>query len=158
MEQQVTTLSTRLRRLYGCAGDGTPADRRNGRAITMWSLVWAAVWLLALATMEWYGDQSLVVSTAALSATALATIPLIRAYVRFLREADELTRMIHLQAMAVGFGAAFVIAVLQRFLEKVVNLIPELARLDPMEFLNPLMVLIVAYTLSVLVLQRRYSR
>ena len=158
MEQSTMTIASRLRRLCGCADDVTAADRRNGRAITIWSLLWVVIWLSALATMESFGDQSLAVSAAALAATALATIPLIRAYVRFLREADELTRMIQLQAMAVAFGAAFVIAVLQRFLERVVSLIPELAPLDPMDFLNPLMVMIVAYSLSVLVLQKRYSR
>ena len=158
MEQEATTISSRLLRLCGCGDDVTAADRRNGRAITIWSLVWTVVFLSSLAIMEAYGDESLPVSAAALAATALATVPLIRTYVRFVREADELTRMIQLQAMAVAFGAAFVIAVLHRFLERVVSLIPELAPFEPLDFLNPLMVMIVAYILSVLVLQRRYSR
>lgn len=157
MGQQTMTIANRLRRLCGC-GDDTAADRRNGRAITIWALVWTAVFLSSLAAMESFGDESLAFSTAALAATALATIPLIRAYVRFVREADELTRMIQLQAMAVAFGAGFVAAVLQRFLERIVSLIPELAAFDPMDFFNPLMVMIVAYSLSVLVLQLRYSR
>jgi hypothetical protein len=158
MEQEATTISSRLWRLCGCGDGATAADRRNSRAITIWSLVWAVVFLVALATMESYGDESLAVSIAALAAAALATIPLIRAYVRFVREADELARMIQVQAMAVAFCAGFVVATLGRFLERVISLIPELAPFDLMDFLNPLMVMIVAYSLSVLVLQRRYSR
>jgi drug/metabolite transporter (DMT)-like permease len=108
--------------------------------------------------METYGDENLTVATAALAAAALAWIPVVWAYLRYLREADELMRMIHVQAMAVAFSVGFCFVLLDAFLVRIASLMPE----SPMavkllSVANPLLMAF-AFSFTIFVLQRRYSR
>jgi hypothetical protein len=141
-----------------CGFEGTPTDRRNMRLVNICAVVWVLVFLVSLKLMETYGDDSLTISAAALIAAALAWVPLVWAYLRYLREADELLRMIHVQAMAVAFSAGFCVVLLDRFLGRVASLMPQSAvALKLVEVAYP-MVMVVAFTVTVVVLQRRYSR
>ena len=85
----------------------TQRDRRNERRITGISLAWALFFtggtfliksdLLPAGPISW--------SVAVLP--SVAAVFLLLSFGRFLREADELQRLIQLQALALGFGGGF---------------------------------------------------
>lgn len=104
---------------YGC---GTAADRRNQLILVGWIFAWMVVYTLAAQTLqgnltgigfEVDGSTAWVV---ALLPNALALVVLF-AYLRLLRETDELVRLIQLQAFAVGFGAFFFLSMGQQLFE-----------------------------------------
>lgn len=141
-----------------CGADGTATDRRNMRIVNLCCVVWVVVFLVSLQLMETYGDDSLAISSAALVAAALAWVPVVWAYLRYLRQADELMRMIHVQAMAVAFTVGFCLVMLDRFLERVAGLMPQptvAAKL--VETASPIL-MAASFAVTVFVLQRRYSR
>jgi hypothetical protein len=89
---------------------GTPADRRNQR----WFLAWTIVWMLGLtaAAQTLKGNLSglgleaegpMVWVVAALP--NLLAVGVLLSYLRLLRMSDELTRLIQLQGLSIGFGA-----------------------------------------------------
>lgn len=138
----------------------TPADRRNGRRIAATSLLWVAAFLGSLMVMTRYGDSSLAISSAALVVAAVAWIPVVRSYLRFLRETDELTRLVQMQAMAVAFAAGLLAGLLDRFVVQIAGFLPS-SLIGPLEFtdlFNPVLVMCGAFTITSLVLQRWYSR
>jgi hypothetical protein len=95
-------------RMFGDCG--TAADRRNQYVYLLWMAGWMAVYTLAAQTLR--GNLGLPAltgwaATAAALAPNLAALGVLRAYLRFLREADELTRMIQVQSLAIGFGSWF---------------------------------------------------
>jgi hypothetical protein len=77
---------------WGCSDQATATDKRNLRVMNTWLFVWAVVYLASMKVMKTYGHASLPISAAAMG--ALAVVPAVRAYLRFLRQADELTRTI----------------------------------------------------------------
>ncbi|MGH7570668.1 MAG: hypothetical protein ACREMK_02355 [Gemmatimonadota bacterium] len=87
--------------------DSTPRDSRNRLRVLWVSLIWAVSFVAGAQLIKRdllpAGPVSWVV--AALP-SAIAVLVLI-AYARFLREADELQRMIQLKALALGFGGGF---------------------------------------------------
>lgn len=99
-------------------GDATARDRRNlGRyqlALVLFALVYlAANYLVAAGQVPPGGAGWLV----AIIPSAVALLP-VAAFVRFLSEADELQRVIQLQALALGFAAGFVLWPSIRLLER----------------------------------------
>ena len=85
--------------------DMTPRDRRNPRRAVLALAAWAATYILV---------SALVVSGAAGAAlVVLSVVPALAAvhlYARYIREADELLRVIELQGLAAAAGAGFVAA------------------------------------------------
>jgi hypothetical protein len=141
-------------------GTSTPADLRNNRRLLVASIVWVACFLASLMVMERYGDLSLAVSSAALAVAGVAWIPVVRAYLRFLRETDELTRLIQMQAMAVGFTSGLLAILLGRFIERIASFLPDrlVGPVELADILNPAMVMVVAFMATTIVLHRWYSR
>jgi hypothetical protein len=141
-------------------GTSTPADVRNNRRLLVASIVWVGSFLASLIVMERYGDDSLAVSSAALAVAAIAWIPVVRAYLRFLRETDELTRLIQMQAMAVGFTSGLLAILLGRFIERMASFLPDplFGPVQLVDVLNPAMVMTVAFMVTTVVLHRWYSR
>jgi hypothetical protein len=96
--------------LFRCFG--TPADRRNQLRLLVWTFAWALGFTAAAQTVK--GNLSGVgleveggmVWVVAVLPNVLA-VGVLLAYLRLLRMADELTRLIQLQALAVGFGSWF---------------------------------------------------
>lgn len=153
---QTTTADDRSWTDWACSDAATSTDRRNGRILNVWLAIWMAVYLASTWLLKNHGEDSLPIAAGGLLATALFAIPAYRAYLRFLREADEMTRMIQVKAMAIGFAAGVLASFLDQFLERVVALGPRLGVLD--FFNNPLMVMILAFTFASWTLQRRYAR
>jgi MFS family permease len=88
---------------------GTQRDRRNKFAHIRWSIFLAAS-VLASALLLRAGLGSNVALKSAILALPIALlVPWLLAFSRFLREADELVRKIHMEGIAVGFlaGIAF---------------------------------------------------
>lgn len=91
-----------------CRAHMTQNDKRNARIFTAWTFVWALSFVAA--TFLLAGE---IVVTApltwlvALVPTALG-LQAIRSYVYFLRGADELLRKVHLEGLAIGFGAGVI--------------------------------------------------
>lgn len=92
------------------ASCGTRKDRQNQYRFVAWMAAWGVsfvggIWLLEnLAGMH----RALVWSIALLP--NLFAIAALFAYLRFLREADELVRRIQLEGLAVGFGVGAIYA------------------------------------------------
>ncbi len=105
---QVLPGKRRLSFRRACRAHMTQADKRAARIFTAWTFVWAlsfvaATFLLAdeivaRAPLTWL---------VALVPTALG-LQAVRSYVHFLRGADELLRKVHLEGLAIGFGAGVI--------------------------------------------------
>jgi len=83
-------------------------DRRNARIANGWLFLWSLSFLPILYLFkEGLIPSGLPSYAAAIVPTVLAAVGVV-AYMRFLREADELQRKIQLEALSLGFGAGFV--------------------------------------------------
>ena len=130
--------------------DMTERDRRNQRKFVGWWLAWAVTWTMASIAINraWVepGTPQLVI---AVLPTFLG-VGMALAYARFLREADELQRKIQLDALALGFGAGLVGAVLYRLLERA-------GFVSETNVLDAILAMIVVYVIGVFIGQRRYA-
>jgi len=94
---------------WGCSSDLSERDRQRLRAFNRWLLGWS---LSVGAAMVLLAKDGLIASPA--FRWTLALLPdllgifAVLSYVRFLRHADELMRKVHLEAIALGFGAGLV--------------------------------------------------
>jgi hypothetical protein len=100
-------------------GDLTVADQQNLRRYGGWLLGWLVLWIGVRLAMEgWPPAQR---GPLAWALIAVATVPgifAIAAYVRFVREADELLRKIQLEALALAFGVGALFMTGWRLVEK----------------------------------------
>ncbi len=113
----------------------TEADQRNIRAIWIWSFIWAAGFSAAMIALS--SSQQLRGPLAWLLAmTPIALgVPLVNTLLRFLREADEFTRKVQLEGIAIGFGAGSVFCMGYHLLERVgAPALPMVFALLPMMF------------------------
>lgn len=125
----------------------TAADRRNQRRFVLALMAWALSLVGALAVLE----QGWVTGG---PATAVALVPLaigvvaLLAYLRFITRADEMTRRIQLEGLAIGFGAGAVFTLGYPVLEMAGW--PELSKTMPAA------VLLAGWGIGQLVAVRRY--
>ena len=133
---------------FTCSADVTERDRRNSRIVNYWAFSWMAVWVGATFLIK----GELVTGEATLMALALAPnilgVATVRAYIRFLREAEELQRKVQLDALAVGFGVGMVAIVGLELLGDI-----GFFEAGPSD---ALMFMIMAYSLGVMLGWRRY--
>ncbi len=104
--------------LWARCGDTTPRDRRNLRTMLLTTAAWAVC----------YTGVSQLIKRELLPAGPipwiLAVLPIIAGFfvlitfARYLREADELQRIIQLRALAVGFGGTFFAVAAYRVFER----------------------------------------
>jgi hypothetical protein len=96
----------------------TEVEQRNLRGIWIWSLLWGAV-ISAIATVLRVVPQSQGPLAWLLAAVgAVASIPMVRAYLRFLRESDEFMRKVQLEGIAIGYTTGFICCCVYTILEK----------------------------------------
>ena len=84
----------------------SPQDRKNQRRILWATLSWAVVYTGSM----WIIKRELIAAPAAwaLAAVTAATgVVVLFVYGRFLRQTDELARLVQLEALALGFGGTF---------------------------------------------------
>ncbi|MDH3439435.1 MAG: hypothetical protein OEM63_01690 [Gammaproteobacteria bacterium] len=94
-----------LNTLRSCTG--TAADRKNRYRFLVWAMAWAATFLGADWGLENHDVQGPTAIFIAMIPTLMACGAL-WAYLRFLRETDELVRRIQLEGVALGFGAGII--------------------------------------------------
>ncbi|MDP9194126.1 MAG: hypothetical protein M3P06_20710 [Acidobacteriota bacterium] len=100
-----------------CSTLFTPRDLRNYTQFTWWMT--AGMLVFAAATIlidgKWIPDSA----GWALTVTAIVLMVFtVRAYIHFLRNADELLRKVHLEALAMAFGAGVVAMMGYRLCER----------------------------------------
>ena len=127
---------------------GTAADRRNQIRFLVWMFAWAVSYVLA--TWALTGDAD----TGRGAAVTMAAIPVVLgiiallAYLRFLREADELLQRIQLEGLAIGFGAGAIFGLSYQILER--------AGAPQAEVGNVVTVMMIAWALGQLNAMRRF--
>jgi len=129
-------------------GDTRERDRRNYRRVVTLALAY----FLCIAAVRLTVRTGLVASGP--PGWALGLVPaavavfVFMAYARFLREADELQRLIHLSALAAGFGGGFFGSVGLQLLERTGAVLPR--------FVDVSAIMMVFYLVGFLVARRRY--
>ncbi len=109
MQENQETL-TRPWYSFGCVGLMTPTDVRNLGRFNLSMLSWGLSWAVALFALRLLPELPAPLRYAIAALPTLVALAAILAYLRFLRQADELLRKIHLEGMALGFGVGFLIA------------------------------------------------
>ena len=133
---------------FGACGDLTARDSRHLRSFNIWGLAWARSWVIASILI----NRGLVPAGwpsafVALLPTAVGVL-MLRAYAIFLRDADELHRKVHLEALAVAFGAGAVFMVGYSLLES--------AGAPDLDVSDPLLVMMVVWAIAQTAGMRRY--
>lgn len=134
---------------WGCSAELSAGDRENYKRFHWLLLAWAVVLVAATLCLKLWGDaMGLAAYLVALVPTGIFLLAA-RAYLRFLRGADELTRKIHLEGMAIGFAVAIVILLAYPALE--------IAGADPLNLqMGLVMPTVLGYSFGVYRAQRRY--
>lgn len=133
---------------WACLSLATPRDRRNMRRVNLALLAWAVAFVGGTALVR-FGAVEGVVPWVIASAAFLMAILAIRRYVTFLREADELLRLVQLEGLALGFGSGFVFMTTWRLLER--------AGAPRLDVADPLLVMVLFFALGQYFAARRYS-
>lgn len=131
----------------GCMTAGSRNDRRNSLRYVSWMLAWGLTFLLA----TWALKTNVVAGSlkwAVAIVPDLFALAALFAYLRFLREADELTQKIQLDGLALGFGVGVIFAVSYQLLERAGA--PQLTVSDTAA------VMMVAWAIGQLIAQFRY--
>lgn len=133
------------------AACGTPTDRRNNMSFLRWTLAWAVGLTASAQSLKrgFFGlEPGSLATWVVASAPAVLGVLMMAAYLRFLRETDELTRLIQLQSLAVGFGAGVLLLLHWELFEFV-----GAPAMDPSD---AVMVPMLAWAGSLLFFSRRY--
>jgi hypothetical protein len=87
----------------------TEADQRNIRAIWIWSFVCGAGFVAAILPLQTNPEFRGPLAWLLALLPIVFSIPLVKALLRFLREADEFMRKVQLEGIAIGYcaGAIF---------------------------------------------------
>ena len=138
-----------LRKFIACCSDMTERDRRNARHANYWLFGWMASFVGAIFAMKYGVLPEGVATWAVIAASTAIGLVAIRAFVRFIRDADELLRKIQLEALALGFGAGFVANFTLALVERV--------REQPFEIGDVFLIMVVFYVIGVITGTRRYA-
>ena len=95
-------------RFWTCIWGMTQKDRLNNRRFVVYSFCWSVVFVAAGA-MQKHMDLPGAWRWAVALLPAVPAILAIAAYLRFLREADEMVRTIQFHGLAWGFGAGVLV-------------------------------------------------
>ena len=98
---------SKLRSFLAHCGSTTARDRRNEMRYLITSMAWAICFMGGMFLIKFGLVPAGPVSWAVAALPSAAAVLLLKAYLRFLREADEFQRVIQLQALAIGFGGSF---------------------------------------------------
>ena len=101
-----------------CAGSGTAADRRNQKWFVAWTFAWAATFVVASWALKNHREALGVGGWALALLPNIFAIGTMLAYLKFLRNADELLRRIQLEGLAIGFGTGIIFAMGYQLLER----------------------------------------
>jgi hypothetical protein len=141
----------------GCADEMTARDVRNARRMNLLIVAFMLSVMVAKFAMARY-PLGIPLTVLAMLLPAVVGGFYYRAVGTFLREADELTRSIHTQAMAVAAGAALGAWVFEALWEEAAVLLGEPVWSGLLAGIaNPVMGLALGYAVALVLLQRRYA-
>ncbi len=109
----------RARWRLGLCPDLPERDKKNETRFTLLTAAWGLSFLAATAFLSADTTAGLPMRAGIAIVPTLIGIAAIAAYVRFVREADELIRMIHLVSLALGFGAGMLFMLGYRLFERI---------------------------------------
>lgn len=141
-------LARAKQRLFGC--ELSPNDTRNIQHFSAWCLAWAIAFIAS--TLAFARGGVAPVSPAAwllVAVPTLAAVQTVRAYHHFLREADELQRKIHLEALALGFGVGILFMMSARLLGR--------AGLPELDVNDGIVVMALTFSFGIWRASRRYA-
>lgn len=126
----------------------TPKDRRNQRLFMGVSLAWAVGFVGISKLIELGALPAGPLAWTVAAIPTLLGIAVIVVYARFLRQADELQRLIQLEALALGFGGGLFALLGYRVFERL--------GAPPLALDDATMVLVALYVLGIVLGLRRY--
>lgn len=110
MEDHTRPQKLRSRWDWFFAGHGTVTDQKNNRRLNRYSLIWAGALIGASALIGGVDMPAPLRWVVALAPNVFALLAL-TGYLRILRMTDEMIRRIHLEGLAVGFGATYIFVI-----------------------------------------------
>jgi hypothetical protein len=131
-----------------CGGALTETDRRNSNRFALWTFAWAVAFIAATVALKHLPGLSRPAAWAIAAAPSLLGVIAILAYLRFLRQADELQRRIQLEGLAFGFGVGAVFAIGYQLFQ--------LAGAPRLDLTDGALVMFLSWTLGQFLAQRRY--
>lgn len=129
-------------------GDLTKRDLRNQLRYVAWVLAWMLSFLGATYLLKHHWVSGSLAYVVALLPSLLG-VWAVMAFLRFLRQVDELQRKIQVEALGWGFGSGAVFMIGYQLLER--------AGLPPISTADPVAVMMVVWAAAIIVLVRRYS-
>lgn len=103
-------------RLFGC--ELSQSDTRNMQRFSAWCMAWAVAFVAAIFAFERGVAPGSPAAWLLVAVPTLIGFLTVRAYLRFLREADELQRRIQFEGLAFGFGVGVLCMMSYRLLER----------------------------------------
>ncbi|MGH9379422.1 MAG: hypothetical protein ACRD2Z_02230 [Thermoanaerobaculia bacterium] len=148
-EETQTSKPGALARFLTTCRPMTARDRRNSWRATGWLFVWMVSFLATTFAIRTEALPSGLWTYLAIAASTALGIVVVLAYVRFVREADELQRKIQLEALAWGFAGGFVAEFAFSLIER--------AGIMNVDIGDPIVVMCVCYAVGVFLGARRYA-
>ena len=133
---------------WGAMATATPRDRRNMQRVGLALVCWGVAFVASTVLLDGGALEGVAAWIAAAVPGGMAVVA-VRRYVVFLREADELLRQIHLEGLALGFGAGFLFMTTWRLLER--------AGAFELDVNDPVMVMMLFWGIGQWLAARRYS-
>jgi hypothetical protein len=127
----------------------TREDLQNLRRFNGWLFLWAVVFLAATFLLRRSAAELGSLAWLVAAVPTIAFLLALRAYVRFLNRADELTRKIHLEALAMGFAVGVLFGFCYRLLER--------AGAPHLDISDVLLPMVVAWSFGIVWGHRRYA-
>jgi hypothetical protein len=133
---------------HGCADSYTPRDAANVRTFSAWLVAWTFSFGVATVLLGKHVVTAMPVAVALAVAPTVLGVVSVRAFIRFLREADELVRKIQIEAIAWGFGAGVIFMLGYRLFERI--------GAPKLDVNDPFLVMMLATGLGQWLARRRY--
>ena len=127
----------------------TPRDARNYRVFTAWMFAAAVVFMTATVLLAEELIAPGVLGWTLTAATVILLLLTVRAYSFFLRNADELLRKIHLDALALAFGTGVVVMTGYRLCERL--------GAPPLDINDPIVFMLLAWAFGQWLGMRRFG-
>ena len=144
------TTTNEARPSWGCSADLAPSDMVRKRRAQIWFGVWVVALLATVFGLKrWEPEPSLLAYVIAATPATIMAIAFL-SYANFLRKADELTRKIQSEGLAVGMGAGLFVSLSYPVFERV-----GAPTLDPAA---GVIVMVAAFSVTVSYLQHQYRK
>ena len=97
----------------------TETDQHNLRQVWFWTGVWGFVFVAAMIALQRNPEIQGMFAWLLAALPIVVGIPTVRAYLRFLREADEFMRKVQLEGIAIGYAVGSLACLGYHILERV---------------------------------------